>query len=30
MKEELWRKYGHIPPREYDEWIGEVVEVLGI
>jgi hypothetical protein len=30
MKDELWRKHGHIPAREYDEWIAVVVEELGI
>lgn len=30
MKEELWRKFGHIPSREYDEWIAAVVEELDI
>lgn len=30
MKDELWRKYGHLEPREYDAWIDAVVEELGI
>jgi hypothetical protein len=30
MKEEFYRKFGHVEPREYDAWIGAVTEELGI
>ena len=30
MKHELWVKYGHIPPRDYDEWIAVVIEEIGL
>jgi hypothetical protein len=30
MKEEFYRKFGHVDPRDYDEWIAVVTDELGI
>lgn len=30
MKHELYVKYGHLDPREYDTWIAAIVDELGI